>query len=215
MSNNMNENDNVPDLIDRNTNRSITPRLNVTNNINNYFENKEERNNGAISLIKENKNVRVMSINPHGCMPNNRSKMEMLKEAIRRLQIDIILMNGVNTKWNTLNISRLERHVREIDRESNIVVADSGEWETTPGDYLPGGVMSVTLSKCCPLINKKEIKKGRLGNWIAIPLQHKGKRVELTCIYRIPSSSSNGVCCSLTQCDRIDGDVSTPTACRK
>ena len=118
----------MPDLIDRNTNRCITPRLNVTNNVNNYFENKEEeRNNGAVSLIKENKNVRVMSINPHGCIPNNRSKMEMLKEAIRRLQIDIMLMNEVNTKWNTLNISRLERHVREVDRESNIVVADSGE----------------------------------------------------------------------------------------
>ena len=216
MSTNIIENDNVPDIIDRNTNRCNTPRLNVPNNINNYFENnEEERNNGAVSLIKETKNVRVLSINPHGCVPNNRSKMEMLKEAIRKLQVDIILMNEVNTKWNTLNISRLERHVREVDRESNIVVADSGEWETTPGDYLPGGVMSVILSKCCPLINKKEIKKGRLGNWIAIPLQHKGKRVEIICIYRIPSSSSNGVKCSLTQYNRIDGEMSTSTVYRK
>ena len=216
MSNNRGRNENVPDLIDRNTNRIISPRLNDMNNIHNYFENNDESTNrGAISLIKEPSKVRLLSINPHGCVPNNEVKMGMLKEALKRLQIDILLMNEVNTKWNTLNISRMERQMKEVDREHNIVVADSREWETTPGDYLPGGVMSVILSRCCPLINKKEITKGRLGNWIAIPLHHRDKRVEVICIYRIPSSSSNGVCCSLTQYGRIDGKMNTPTVYRK
>ena len=124
-------------------------------------------------------------------------------------------MNEVNTKQNTCNLGRIERQIKEVDWENKIVVADSGEWETTLGDYLPGGVMGIILSKCCPLINNEKITKGRLGNWIAIPLQHKGKRVELISIYRIPSSSSNGVCCSLTQYNLIDGKMNTPTVYRK
>ena len=99
MSSIINVCDNVPDLIDRNTNRIISPRLNSINNINHYFENDEVmRNRGAINLIKEPKNMRLLSINLHGCVPNNEAKMGMLKEAIRRFQIDIILMNEVNTK---------------------------------------------------------------------------------------------------------------------
>ena len=128
MSNNRGRNEDVPDLIDRNTNRIISPRLNDMNNIHNYFENNDESTNrGAISLIKEPSKVRLLSINPHGCVPNNEVKMGMLKEALKRLQIDILLMNEVNTKWNTLNISRMERQMKEVDREHNIVVADSGE----------------------------------------------------------------------------------------
>ena len=216
MSYNTERNDNVPDLADRITDRIIPPRLNAANNIINYLEHDEEiRNRGAISPIKESKNVRLLSINPHGCVPNNESKMEMLKAAIHRLQIDIILMNEVNTKWNTCNLGRIERQIKGVDRESKIIVADSGEWNTTPGDYLPGGVMGIILSKCTALINNDQITKGRLGNWIAIPIQHKGKRVELISIYRIPSSSNYGICCSLTQYNLIDGKMNTPTTYRK
>jgi len=75
--------------------------------------------------------------------------------------------------------------------------------------------MGIILSKCCPLINNEKITKKRLGNWIAILLQHKGKRVELISIYRILDSSSNGVCCSLIQYNLIDGKMNTPTVYRK
>ena len=58
----------------------------------------------------------------------------------------------------------MERNMRSIDREATIFVANSKEWETTPSDYLPGGVMSVIFRKCSPLINKKKITKAWLGN---------------------------------------------------
>ena len=87
--------------------------------------------------------------------------------------------------------------MRGIDREAAIFVADSKEWETTPSDYLPGGVMSVIFSKCSPLINKKKITKGQLGNWLAVSLEHKGKRIEIINVYRLLRTSSNGVYCSL------------------
>ena len=54
MSRTIDMSDNVTDLIDRNTNRILSPRLNGTNNINHYFENEgETRNRGVISVIKK------------------------------------------------------------------------------------------------------------------------------------------------------------------
>ena len=57
--------------------------------------------------------------------------------------------------------------------------------------------------------------KGRLGNWIAIKLQYKGKRLEIINLYRIPRISSHGVRCSLTQYNRIDGKMNTALVYRK
>ena len=42
--------------------------------------------------------MRLLSIKPHGCAPNNEAKIGILKEAMKRLQIDITLMNEVNAK---------------------------------------------------------------------------------------------------------------------
>ena len=71
------------------------------------------------------------------------------------------------------------------------------------------------LSKSSLLIDQKRVVKGRLGNWIAVSLTSKGKRLEIMSIYRIPSLSLNGVKYSLTQYDRIDGNVKTTTLHRK
>lgn len=218
MSNNREYNENLPELIDRNSNEISYPRLSSQTNINQYFDQSENiriENSGAITNLKAVGNMRVLSINPKGCVPNNQSKMNMLKEAIKKYQIDILMMNETNTKWNTINESRLERQMKSIDRENSIFVADSKEWTTTDRDYLPGGIMSVFFSKCSPLINRKKVVKGRLGNWMAVPLEYKEKRIEVINMYRIPSTSSYGVCCSLTQYNRIDGTMNTPNKYRK
>ena len=88
--------------------------------------------------------------------------------------------------------------MKAIDRESAIFTADSAEWDVTPNDYLPGGICSIFFSKSSPLIESKKVVKGRLGNWMAVSLVSKEKRLEIINIYRIPSSSSYGVKCSLT-----------------
>ena len=64
--------DNMPDLSDRIANRIASPRMNSRNNIVYYFVDVEElRKRGATSLIKEPKKVRLLSINPRRCAPNN------------------------------------------------------------------------------------------------------------------------------------------------
>ena len=44
-----------------------------------------------------------------------------------KYQIDIVILNETNTKWDSRNISKTEQEIREIDREASIILADSNE----------------------------------------------------------------------------------------
>ena len=71
-----------------------------------YFQNEDNvKYEGCIDNIKLSGNIRILSLNPHGCKPNDISKMNELKNAIEKYNIDIIMMNETNTKWNTININ--------------------------------------------------------------------------------------------------------------
>ena len=138
------------------------PELQNEISISQYYEqsNVDIENSRVISDVKPSINLRVLSLNPNGCAPKNQPKMVRPKEAVNNYQIDVLLMNETNTKWNAINISRLEKRMKSIDRESSIFALDSKEFDVTKTDYLPGGVMSVFFSKCSSLINKKEVKVG-------------------------------------------------------
>jgi len=182
MISNRNENNEiVPILFNRETDEideiERIPRL-TTPNIRDYFQNSDdirEVNVGYIDSVKSASNVRFLSLNPHGFRPFDQRKAIMMQQAIQHLSIDVVLLQETNTKWTSSNISKFERNMRAIDRESVIFTADSKEWDVTPTDYLPGGICSVFLSKCSPLIDSKRVVKGRLGNWMAIKLQHNKK----------------------------------------
>ena len=94
----------VPELIERQTNNIMHPRLSNETNISQHCmqnNNESVENNGGVTNLKAVGNVRVMSINPKGCKPSNQSKMLMLKESIEKYQIDILMMNETNAKHVT------------------------------------------------------------------------------------------------------------------
>ena len=133
----------------------------------------------------------MLSMNLFGCDLSNPTKIHVSKEAMEQSQLDVILTNKVNTKWTSINISKIEQEMSKIDRAPTIITANSNKWETAPKDYLPGRMPNITLSRCCPTLNKNKITKGRLGNWIAFSLQNDHKRLEIIILYQIPSASSN------------------------
>ena len=166
--NNQEENNNLPILYDRASEEIIrTPTLPTNTNLRDYFNKNTSSTNineGYIDQLKSIGNMRILSLNPNGLKPYDQRKTIMMNQAINRLLIDIILLQETNTKWTSRNISKLESNVREIDRESVILTADSNEWEVSPSDYLPGGICNIFLSKVSPLGDPKRVVKGRLGN---------------------------------------------------
>ena len=183
--------------------------------LNEYFQNQDIMlQEGYIDETKLSSNIRILSLNPHGCKPSDTMKMNDLKTSITKYNIDVLLMNEVNTKWNTVNISKMERWMRGISRGAKMFTADSKEWNVTNNDYLPGGVMSMFFERCGSFIEKNKVKIGKLGNWDAISMNYKRKRVEVINLYRIPLSSSNGPRCSLTQYARIDEKIKSASKYR-
>ena len=75
--------------------------------------------------------------------------------------------------------------------------------------------MAAFIGKCRALISEEEMCKGKLGNWMAIKLKHHNKTLIVITTHRLPSSSSNGPTCSLTQCNLVDGKAKTTTEHRK
>ena len=98
------------------------------------------RNLGRTDEIKLMDNVIIW-----GWVPTDVSKTCMLTEAIKRHQIDAVLLNEKNTKWSTTNAGRIEKTLKKITREAKMTTADSEEWNLTPKDHLPGGLMSAFL----------------------------------------------------------------------
>ena len=99
--------------------------------IRDYFEeNKYEikyeiKYESYIDKIKLNGNMRIIAMNIHGYKIGNKERIEMMRISLEKYQIDIALFNETNTKWNTINVSRMENELKIIDRGVQIFIADS------------------------------------------------------------------------------------------
>ena len=58
------------------------------------------------------RNIKILALNPNGCKPNDMVKMSHLIIAIKNYEIDVVMMNETNTKWDTVNISKMERRMK-------------------------------------------------------------------------------------------------------
>ena len=126
-----------------------------------------------------------------------------------------MLLSETQTKWTPSNVDRMQQRISQISREAVVIGADSRQWDVTPRQCLPGGILSIISGKCRSLVNENEIFKGDLGNWMAIKMHHKGKTIALVSLYRMPLTSSNGETCSLTQCNLLEGQTRSTTHHRK
>ena len=91
-----------------------------------YFQEEDEiKNAGYIDERKMCRNIRILAINPNGYKLNNMVKMSHLMTAIKNYEIDVVMMNETNTKWDTVNISKMERRMKRVSRGAQIITADS------------------------------------------------------------------------------------------
>ena len=86
----------------------------------------------------------------------------MIKDAMGRFQINTMLLNETNAKWDATNTSEIEQHAQELDRELSLFSAYSNEWEIVLFNYLPSRVLIPFFSKHSHLENQKKVIKGML-----------------------------------------------------
>jgi len=100
--------------------------------IDNYMMkwNNEVKHKGYIDNVKVIYNIRILALNPNRCIPKDDSKIQMLINRYKKYDIDIMLLNKMNTKWNALNRDRIERKLKVLGCEVFIAIADSTLWNT-------------------------------------------------------------------------------------
>ena len=62
--------------------------------------------------------------------------------------------------------------MKKLGRETKVFMADSGAWNSTRYNCLPGGVATITRGKPVALLQEEQIHYGKLGNFIVIKLKY-------------------------------------------
>ena len=123
------------------------------NLITNFVQREESiRNEGYVDTMKLGENIRMLALNVKGINPWNEEKMEMFLTSIEEHQIDIMILNETNTKWNPANIDKMEQNLKRLGREIKTHTADSKSWKLTASNHLPGGVLTVFRCKSRSLL---------------------------------------------------------------
>ena len=120
--------------------------------------------------------MRILTLNPRGCAITDVSKINMLTEATKRHQNDVVSLNETSGKLNTNNAGRMEKMLKKISREAKVTTTDSKEWNMAPKDYFPGGLMSAFFGNYSSLMKDEKPKIGKLRNRIVAKLEHNDKK---------------------------------------
>ena len=101
MSRNTNNRSSMPDSSLKDANEQIYQEIRLPNpTIKEYFKDNiyEINNKGYIDKDKMQNNLRILTMNIHGCRPEQYERLKAIKEAVTKYQVDISLFNEANTK---------------------------------------------------------------------------------------------------------------------
>jgi len=88
-------------------------------------QNDEIKYQGYIDNVKSLNNIRFLTLNMKGLDPWNNERIERFKMSVEKNDIDIMLLNEVNVKWNPLNVDKIEKNLRSLGRETAVYAVDS------------------------------------------------------------------------------------------
>ena len=80
---------------------------------------------GYIDSKKQSENIRIISLNAKGINPWNQYRMTLLKQSIKKYEIDIILLNETQLKWMPANRDKFNREMKELGRETIVMGVDT------------------------------------------------------------------------------------------
>ena len=120
--------------------------------------NDEIKYQGYIDNVKSLNNIRFLTLNMKGLDLWNNERIEMFKMSVEKNDIDIMLLNEVNIKWNPLNVDKIEKNLRSLGQETAVYAADSTAWISSKNNYLSGGVLSIFCRKMRSLILEEKIE---------------------------------------------------------
>ena len=82
----------------------------------------------------------MMSMNAHGYIIDKNERLQLIRLSLEKHQIDIVLFNEANAKQNAINISRVEKRMKRMNRGVQTNTADSKQYKSSDKDCLLAGL---------------------------------------------------------------------------
>ena len=100
----------------------------------------------------------------------------------------------------------MKQKLNTLDRNVEIMYADSLEYDMTKKHYLPGGMMNALWRKIVQFYDKELMTVDKLGKWIGFKLTNQLKTILVITVYRIPYCTG-GVYSALSQYNQADSKI--------
>ena len=104
----------------------------------------EIKHRGYIDDIKFNKNMRILTMNIHQCRLKQYDRLKTINESMKKY-----------TKWNTINVSRVEKVIRIIEKGIQLYTSDSKQQKAIKNSYLPGRLLNIIKSRYTSITNER------------------------------------------------------------
>ena len=154
----------------------------------NNQENIAIMNAGTMPNSKQNTNIRVLSLNVKEFNTTNKEKLYHLITECQKREIDMALLNKMNTKWTSVIKSSMKYKLSSLDKNVEVLFADSDEHKMTKNNWLQGGLMNAIWSTLLQYFDRESVYNDKLGRWVAFKLTNKLKTILFIAVYRIPNS---------------------------
>ena len=91
---------------------------------------------------KQNTNIRILSLNMKGFNTTNKEKLHHLITEYQKREIDIEFLNKTNTKWTSVMKSSMKHKLSSLDKNIEVLFADSNEHKMTKNNWLLGRLIN-------------------------------------------------------------------------
>ena len=110
----------------------------------------------------------------------------MLIEACNKYSIDAMILSETNIKQSISNHKKMRNKLSKLNKNIELIIADSRDYELTSIDQLPGGIITCLWGQIVLIINSSKTYRDKLGQWIACHITNGTKKLLLILIYCIP-----------------------------
>jgi len=71
-------------------------------------------------------------------------------------------MSEVNTKWTSQNKGRMKAKLALLNRNIELIVADSNDYDLTDGKWLPGRILNIFWGLIVSIIDQTKIEVDKI-----------------------------------------------------
>ena len=120
----------------------LRQQVGTTNTIPQNEINKRTKNlmhQGCIDNKKHEDYLRTLSLNQRGFGLDDKEKVEMTMNSVKRHEVDVVSLSLPDRKWMLSKVDRIKQKFRRINKEVVVIASNTDQETRKEKEHLPGG----------------------------------------------------------------------------